>query len=1009
MCDDKNRHVIALNLRQNNGMKGKVTGLDRLKYLFGICLGYNYQLTGEVSQLLRMFKPYLLRFDFDFTGIHGKFPDTIATDKPLLGKVQLAGSKKVTGELPQNIGDLKNLQVLSIGETRITGKIPPSIAELQKLWFLDLEELFMKGTLSFLRNITSLRYVHLKINQLSGNIPFDLGVQLPHLVEIRLQNNLLSGPIPVSIGRMKRLRVLNLANNDHIHGKLPKSLNNLTNLQYLDISHTGITGLEEGFQLTSVELSHFIARNTQNFSCSIASLIEFLHSGSRSLLHLDVQNSGIFGTFETSKIFFLKKIIFINLSGNRKLIGSIPNQDSSHSNLATLNVSNCNLSGSLPLSFLVKTTSLIMLDLRGNSMMKGTIDHNYFDVSRSTLSKEKITDTFSCPVITIRQNQASVRLDSLYYDRKYCQCNVEYYGTGGYCKACLKPGGNCFERRLPEKSNYEFDRSLDNGYFQTNLHIDKGYWPFPRPNNTQQLLECPTSRSRKKACNPKGFASCHLQRSSDRNKAYFTNCSTSFVCLEGHQGRLCSVCKDTYYKDGIQCRPCTSNNLNGSEIMGIIITLSMLAFIIVCIFSFAKSEKMLTSAMVLTETVIILTLRYFAIVPGWMAKFNLLVVAVVVLSLLPASIKGFLKIGIVYFQVTDTTVSTSHIWPQTVYNFQAFTSSAFNLRFSSFACIWPLLFTPKGRLAFFLSLPAVMLVTCGSLYWIWYILKGRKHNGLAQKCKYQFGHIYISFINLIYFPLAETVLSVLTPCRQVGSVSFMTNYPWLDCGTKKHQILFVTACLAVPVYIFPGIPAIFLLLLYRNRNKLKTSDDQLKMWLGSLYVVYKPEHRLFMEVVVLFRRLTISAILSLLPHDLNQQTFLITTVFVLSIAFEENTMPYTTWQENVDSINNVNQPRTTLGRKLRTLGFENIVNILSLSTMLLTFVMARFNIAAESNIWTTPLFWVLVVFNILILVLLFAGICVRMTQKNTAQSSSEEELGKSYVPLLEECDPSFPG
>ena len=988
MCDNKTRHVIALGPLKNNGMKGKVTGLDRLKYLFGVCLGGNYQLTGEISQLLRMFKPYLLRFHFSFTSIHGKLPDTIATDKPLLGKIQLSGSIKITGELPQNIGDLKNLQVLSIGETRITGKIPPSIAELQKLWFLDLEQLYMKGTLSILQNMTSLRYIHLKINQLSGNIPFDLGIRLPHLIEIQLQTNLLSGVIPDSIGRLKRLKVLNLANNDHIHEKLPASLNNLTNLQYLDISHTGIIGLEEGSQLTSVELSHFIARSTQNFSCSVASLVEFLHSGNRSLLHLDVQDSGIFGIFEISEIFLFKKIIFINLSGNKKLTGGIPNLGYSHPNLATLNVSNCNLSGSLPLSFLLKTTSLIMLDLRGNSMMKGTIDRNSFDISRSTLSKEKITDRFSCPAITYRENQAIVKLDYLYYDRKHCQCNVGYYGIGGYCKTCLKPGGKCFQRRLTETLNYEFDRSLDGGYFRTNLQIDKGYWPFPRPSNTQQLVECPSSRSGKKACNPEGFSSCHLQRTSDRNKTYFTNCSTAFVCLEGHQGRLCSVCKNTYYKDGIECKPCTSNNLNGSEILGIIITLSMLAFVSVCIFSFARSEKMLISAMVLTETIIILTLRYFAIVPGWMAKFNLLVVAVVVRSLLPASIKGFLKIGIVYFQVTDATVSTSHIWSPTAYNVQAFASSAFNLRFSSFACILPLMFTPKGRLAFLLSLRAVMLVGCGSFYWIWFILKGRKHNKLAQKCKYQFSHVYISFINLIYFRLAKTVLSVLTPCRQVGRVSFMTNYPWLDCGTKKHQILFVTACLAVPVYIFPGIPAIFLLLLYRNRNKLKTSDDQLKMWLRSLYVVYKPEYRLFMEVVVLFRRLIISAILCLVPHDLNQQMFLITTVFVLSIGFEANTMPYTTWKENVPNINNVNQPRNTLGRKLCTLGFENIVNILSLSTMLLTFVMTRSNIAAESNIWTTPLFWVLVAFNIMILVLLFAGICVRMTQKNTTQNEA---------------------
>ena len=634
--------------------------------------------------------------------------------------------------------------------------------------------------------------------------------------------------------------------------------------------------------------------------------------------------------------------------------------------------------------------------------MKGDINHNFFDIDRSTLLKENTTDTFSCPAIRLKANQAAVKVDSLYYDRKYCQCNVGYYGLGGYCKSCLKPGSNCIQQKLSECSKHEFNRSLDNVYFMTYLLIDKGYWPFPRPDNTQQLIKCPTSRSGKVVCNSKGHATCYLHIKDGKNKEYFTNCSTNFVCLEGHHGRLCSVCRDTYYKDGIECRPCTSDKLNNDEIFGIATTVSMLAFLMMCLLSFAKSEKALISAMILTEAVVVITLRAFAIVPGWMAKVNLLVVAVVALGLLPASIKGFLKIGIVYFQVTDATISSSHIWPQTAYNVQAFASSAFNLRFSSFACIVPALFTPAGKLVFFLSLPIIALLGCGSLYLIWYIVKGQKRSELSQKRRYQFSHIYISFINLIYFPLAKIVLSILIPCKQVGNISFMKNYPWVDCGTKEHRILFLTACFAVPVYVFPGIPARFLFLLYWNRDKLKTNDNKLKMWLGSLYATCKPEYRLFMEVVVLLRRLIISALLSLVPDDLNRQTFLITTVFVLSIAFEANTMPYDSSQGNFPVINNVNQPCTALGRKFRTVGVENMVNILSLCTMLLTFVMARFITGFGSNVWASPLFWVLIGLNIIIIVLLFAGTCVRMTQQNTTKLPLEEELGDLYLPLPDE-------
>ena len=261
-CDEKTRHVIALSLMSNNGMTGEVKFLNRLKYLFGVCLGGNLHLSGEVSQLLRTFSPYLLRFDFAFTNIQGKLPDTIASDKPLLGKIQLAGNLKISGELPKNIGDLKNLHVLSIGRTRITGKVPLSITRLRKLWFLELDHLSLKGDLLCLQNISSLKYIKLQNNQLSGKIPHDFGEWFPNVLEIDFHNNLLSGMIPTSIGKLKELKVLNLATNKHINGSLPASFKYLLNLEYIDISYTGINGVEKGFQLSTSRLSHFIARGT---------------------------------------------------------------------------------------------------------------------------------------------------------------------------------------------------------------------------------------------------------------------------------------------------------------------------------------------------------------------------------------------------------------------------------------------------------------------------------------------------------------------------------------------------------------------------------------------------------------------------------------------------------------------------------------------------------------------------------------------------------------------------
>ena len=89
----------------------------------------------------------------------------------------------------------------------------------------------------------------------------------------------------------------------------------------------------------------------------------------------------------------------------------------------------------------------------------------------------------------------------------------------------LQTRGQLFPAKVTRKIN-----------FKTGLQIDKRYRPFPKPSTTHQLVECSTSRSGKVMCNHAGLESCHLQRNSHRKKAHFTNCSTSFVCLEANGG-----------------------------------------------------------------------------------------------------------------------------------------------------------------------------------------------------------------------------------------------------------------------------------------------------------------------------------------------------------------------------------------------------------------------------------------------------------------------------------------
>jgi len=81
----------------------------------------------------------------------------------------------LTGEIPDQIGDLINLTYLNLYSNQLTGQIPSEIG-----------------------NLTNLTYLDLQINQLSGQIPSEIG-NLTNLYLLHLNENYLAGHIPENI------------------------------------------------------------------------------------------------------------------------------------------------------------------------------------------------------------------------------------------------------------------------------------------------------------------------------------------------------------------------------------------------------------------------------------------------------------------------------------------------------------------------------------------------------------------------------------------------------------------------------------------------------------------------------------------------------------------------------------------------------------------------------------------------------------------------------------------
>ena len=89
-------------------------------------------------------------------------------------------------DLPNWIGDFKNLKVLNIGNNNYTGVLPAEIGKLSKLTKLDVG-----------------------VNKLSGNLPEEIG-NLSSLDTLNLGKNNFSGQLPLSMINLSKLAFFNM-------------------------------------------------------------------------------------------------------------------------------------------------------------------------------------------------------------------------------------------------------------------------------------------------------------------------------------------------------------------------------------------------------------------------------------------------------------------------------------------------------------------------------------------------------------------------------------------------------------------------------------------------------------------------------------------------------------------------------------------------------------------------------------------------------------------------------
>ncbi|KAK4780246.1 hypothetical protein SAY87_016352 [Trapa incisa] len=262
-------NLFRVNMAYNNLGGRDVDDLDFLCSLTNstrldvLAIGYNH-FRGSIPQCISNLSMVLRIFALDGNEISGTLPNgignlinlevltatrnnftgVIPTEIGYLGKLGnlYLHVNEFSGQIPHSIGNLSMLTELILRNNNLEGTIPSSLSSCQNLLVLDLSKNRLSGTIPpEIMGISSLsNYVDLSYNNLTGGLPMEVG-NWKNLGILDLENNRISGEIPSSLGDCIMLEQLHLKIN-HFEGSIPPALSSLKGLEVLDLSNNSMSG-----------------------------------------------------------------------------------------------------------------------------------------------------------------------------------------------------------------------------------------------------------------------------------------------------------------------------------------------------------------------------------------------------------------------------------------------------------------------------------------------------------------------------------------------------------------------------------------------------------------------------------------------------------------------------------------------------------------------------------------------------------------------------------------------
>ncbi|GMN45440.1 hypothetical protein TIFTF001_014626 [Ficus carica] len=282
----------------------------------------------------------------------------------------------LSGSVPPEIGQLSDMQYLSLGINNLTGPVPQELGNLTKLISLSFSSNSFEGQLpKEIGNLTLLQQLYIDSSGVSGPIPQEFA-NLKSLTILWASDNIFTGKFPEFLGGLTELIDLRLEGTS-LEGPIPSSLRALSKLETLRIGDLSTEDSSLKFMENQTSLSILTMRN-----CRLTGEIP--------------ENFGRFS-----------KLQHLDLSFN-KLAGSIPSSLQNLTVLQYLYLGNNNLSGELPKDII--TPKLIALDVSFNGI-SGNVPSNFaktgfsMNVLGTSIDSKNLLDSKSSEFVLCLQGQ----------------------------------------------------------------------------------------------------------------------------------------------------------------------------------------------------------------------------------------------------------------------------------------------------------------------------------------------------------------------------------------------------------------------------------------------------------------------------------------------------------------------------------------------------------------------------------------------------------------------------